>query len=269
MRGPQGLSAYHSKWGDVQIEGSDLRKYRFEIIGDAAVVDIPLDLAVEMDRIAQLVAIQSGASAVLRRQSRRGPYRVGHELILGDSSETTVRENHCVFRLDLAESFFSPRLASERLRIARLAGNTEKVLCLFAGVGAYPITIAKHTGARVWAVELNPLATRYMRENIVLNKVEHLVEVIEGDVSDVVPPLGEFDRVVAPAPLPWELHADLAISATHGGGVLHYYLFASGDELPKLASWAEAQYPLEVLKVRRCGSYAPGVYRVVVDARRI
>src|SRR3989344_9414670 len=69
--------------------------------------------------------------------------------------EAFYRENGCEFRFNVETCYFSPRLANERMEIAKMVGKGESVLVLFAGVAPFSIVIAK-TGkpSRVVSVEL-------------------------------------------------------------------------------------------------------------------
>src|SRR3989449_9303177 len=66
------------------------------------------------------------------------------EVIAGERRTTTVHTEHGLrYRVDLAQAYFSPRLASERQRIAGLVLEGEVVADPFAGVGPFAILIAK------------------------------------------------------------------------------------------------------------------------------
>ena len=74
---------------------------------------------------------------------------------------TTHNEHGVSVVVDLNACFFTPRLATERLRVARAVARDERVLCLFAGCGAEALIIAATTAcSKVACVEVNPVATR-------------------------------------------------------------------------------------------------------------
>ena len=55
---------------------------------------------------------------------------------------------------------------------------------MFAGVGPYSILIAKSKKpSKVLAIDKNPDAVRYLRENIILNSAKN-IEAIEGDARE-------------------------------------------------------------------------------------
>ncbi|MFH0848054.1 MAG: hypothetical protein V1857_00945 [archaeon] len=119
---------------------------------------------------------------------------------------TLHSENGCRFAVDLASTYFSPRLLHERARIAALVGSRrdrETVINMFSGVGCFSIQIAKASPASiVYSININPDAVRYMLKNVRINKVEGKVVVMLGDSRRLT---GEFltgrtDRVLLPMP---------------------------------------------------------------------
>src|SRR5690606_21028139 len=86
----------------------------------------------------------------------RGEFRVaGMELVAGTRTTTVCSEYGFSYRLDIARSFYSSRLASERRRVWMQVEKGERVLVPFSGVGPYAIPPAKR-GAWVTAIEKNP-----------------------------------------------------------------------------------------------------------------
>ena len=67
---------------------------------------------------------------------------------------TTHNEHGVSVVVDLNACFFTPRLATERLRVARAVARDERVLCLFAGCGAEVLIIATTTDDRVFQSRL-------------------------------------------------------------------------------------------------------------------
>ena len=77
---------------------------------------------------------------------------------------------HC--KLDVKKVYFSPRLATERKRVADLVSDGEEILDMFAGVGPFPFVIAKEKSVDITAVDINEVAIQYLNENIKINKVK-------------------------------------------------------------------------------------------------
>jgi tRNA (guanine37-N1)-methyltransferase len=147
----------------------------------------------------------------------------------------------------------------------------ERVLVLFAGVGPFALLIAKRRpDAKVVAVELNPDAVRYMKENLALNRVRN-VEAIEGDARTVPLHPSSFDRVVMPLPKSAHEFLDVAFASLKDGGTVHFYTIVKADApfdeaMEKaLAAAKEAGVSLSLASSRIVRPYSPGMVQVVLD----
>jgi len=247
----------------------------FEIIGDIVIIEIPDEIMHRKDDIVEaILGRHKHVKTVLRKVGEvDGVFRIAkYELIYGERTETVVKEHGCRFLVDPTKVYYSVKLSGERERVAKLVREGERVLVMFAGVGPYPIVIAKLAKPKeVVGVELNPVAVEYFRKNVRLNKVEDVVRVVEGDVNEVVPTLpGKFDRILMPAPHSAEKFVHLVRDKVVPGSVVHYYSFESENEernLPKKIAELFAKYGIgaEVRKLRKCGNFAPYVNRYVAD----
>ena len=56
------------------------------------------------------------------------------------------------------------------------------VLDMFAGVGPFSLLLAKKC-ARVIAMDKNPIAVQFLRQNAILNKIENIEILKEGDAG--------------------------------------------------------------------------------------
>ena len=254
----------------------------YDIIGDIAIVRIPEQLVSRSDTIADAVMAQHKHVKAVWRQSGpvSGDFRLRElEWIAGDKRTDTVHKEYgCLFKVDIEECYFSPRLAFERMRLANMARANEVVVNLFAGVGVYSILIAKRVAAvKVFSIDLNPTAVRYMQENILLNKVVNQVVPIEGDARAVVEGklTNTADRVLMPLPERAYEYLASAISAIRAPrGWIHYYGFehAGKDENATEKAMAKVAERLHNLGttfkpassriVRQTG---PNWYQVVLD----
>ncbi len=249
----------------------------FEIIGDVVVINLPDEIAHLKDLIVEAILKKHRhVKTILRKVGEvSGEFRVArYEVLYGGETETIAKEFGCRFLVDPTKVYYSSRLSSERERIAKMVKEGERVLVMFAGVGPYAIVIAKLAKpSEVVGVELNPKAVEYFRKNVKLNKVEGIVKVYEGDVREVVPKLeGRFDRILMPAPYSAENFVYLVRDRIKKGGYVHYYTFAGEEEenaLPEKVKELFGKHGMvvEVTNVRECGSFAPRVYRYVVDLR--
>ena len=210
----------------------------FDIIGNIAIVKIPPELKQKEGVIVDaLVKAHRNIKTVLNQISPvESEFRVRNlEWIWGEKKlETIHKESDCLYKVDIAGVYFSPRLSYERMRIARLVKQGEIIVNMFAGVGCFSIVIAKSSAAKkIYSIELNPKAIQLMHENISLNKVEGRVEAIQGDAWDVIEThfLSKADRVLMPLPAKAFEYLDIALAALRStGGFIHYYDFIHANK---------------------------------------
>ena len=99
------------------------------------------------------------------------------EIVFGSETETVHREGAILYKLDAARLMFSSGNFDEKKRMGELDCTGETVVDMFAGIGYFTLPLAKLAHAkRVIACEINPLAHSYLRQNLVLNRVESMVE---------------------------------------------------------------------------------------------
>ena len=205
-----------------------------DIVGDIAIVRLGDFSASEKRRVAGALLEELRNVCVVMEQKGgiEGEYRLRtlRHLAGEKRSMTMHRENGCSFRVDVAKCYFSPRLSTERLRIAEAVMPSERVLNMFAGVGPFSIPIAKLKGAKVLSCELNEYAARLHSENNALNKVEGLIEVISGNASEL-PKVTKrkFDRVIMPLPSEANRFLPTALAMAKKGGTIHYYRHVLGE----------------------------------------
>ena len=252
-------------------ENRKARLYSCDIIGDIAIIDLhgrgdlnPREIAGDILRKRRKIR------AVLEKISQvSGSRRVArYRLVSGESSVTVHREFGIPFRLDPREVFFNPRLASERNRVTRQVSPGESVLVPFSGIGPFVIPAAIR-GANVCAIDANPLAIRWLYENIGRHHLGDRVSVIPGDALDPgVYPDSLFDRAIIPTPYGQDHALDIIAPHVRQGGILHWYTFKKDHEIPSLAGEL-LNRSLKPVRIRKCGNVAPGVRRFVIDLVRM
>jgi tRNA wybutosine-synthesizing protein 2 len=244
------------------------------ILGNVIIVKIQPQIEHFKYQIGEaLLSIYPRCRSVLRdfgiEGSLREPVR---EIISGDTSETIHRENGVLFKLDAIRIMFSQGNLRERIRMSRL-GQGDVVVDMFAGIGYFTIPMAVHARPKkILAIELNPIAYRYLVENIMLNHVQSIVNPVLGDCS-IETPCGIADRVVMGYVGTTNRYLKMGIKALRPGGVLHYHQTIPSWQFPEAAvvdvAQAAAQLGLkaEILCCARVKKYSPGVVHAVVDAR--
>ncbi len=240
---------------------------RFHVIGDIAIVSIPPELeGCKKDIAGAIISRSRNIRRVLNKTSKLdGDRRVASfELLAGEGTITLHREFGFAYRLDVAKVFFNSHLSFERSRIASKAQPGEMVLIPFCGVGPFVVPMAAK-GSRVFALESNPEACRWLAENVRLNGVEDNVVIIKGDAFSSSRMLKmQFDRAVVPTPYGRDQILETIAPAVKKGGGVHFYTFKKQHQIEGLIEKYEGMgFSLEFL--RRCGNVAPGVSRWAFD----
>ncbi len=249
----------------------------FEVIGDIAVIEVPEELEHRKELIGEtLMELNSHIRTVLREVSgRKGQFRTrDYEFLAGDENTETLHKEHgCRFRLDPTEMYFSEREAKERERIVDQVEEKEVIMAMFAGVGPFPVRIAREKDVeKIYAVELNPEAYGYLEENIDLNNVEDKIVPIEGDVREVCSEyFGRCDRVIMPLPKGSDKFLGLAMKCLKDEGVINYYSWSEDEDLFKDSEKkvrevaAEEGKSVEIIDRRKVLPYAPGKWKICLD----
>ncbi len=241
----------------------------FEVIGDIAIVNIPIELEKEKYLISEALAFhRKDVKAVLRKLHKiQGNARAGEfELLLGDRTTTLHRENNCVFFVDVAKAYFSTKLAYERNRIVQKVKDGEDILVLFAGAGPFLIPIKKNRDVNIVGVDNNPAACAFLKKNLQLNDIE--ANIVLGDANNVCNLFGKpFDRILMPSPYGQEHFLALARFLLKPEGYVHFYAFKKDFELAHFRKLLEEKgWRIEFY--RNCGTVAPRVARYVFDLQR-
>jgi tRNA (guanine37-N1)-methyltransferase len=254
------------------------RPSSFDVIGHIAIIEIPPNLKDKKELVAQVImSLNKHIKTVLEKVSeRKGMFRVReYNFLAGEKNfETIHKEYGCIFKLDPTKVYFSPRELTERQRIASMVKEGETVMVMFAGIAPYAIQIAKKQPKvkEVIAIELNPDAVKYARENVILNKVEDKVKVIEGDVKEkCVEFYGKCDRVIMPLPLGGEEFLDVAVNCLKEKGFIHFYnwgkepnIFENAEKIVK-EKMEKINVKYEIVGKKKVLPYAPRKWKVCLD----
>lgn len=250
----------------------------FDILGNIAIIEIPEKLESKEKEIGEaVIKANRNVKTVLKKTGpMEGEFRVRPvKHIAGENTTFAIyKENGVVMKFDVSKVYFSVRLAFERSRISELIKPSERVLVLFAGVGPFALVIAKkHPDSDVVAVELNPEAVAFMKENIKLNKLKN-VRAVEGDAREFGKINKEkFDRIIMPLPKSGHEFLDVAFTAVKDGGTVYFYTWADSkdpfagpiNQTKKIARDCKVDIKFENMRIVR--PYAPNIVQVVLDIR--
>jgi tRNA (guanine37-N1)-methyltransferase len=185
---------------------------------------------------------------------------------------TTHTEYGLFFDVDVAATYFSPRLASERKRVASLVRPGETIVDLFAGVAPFSIMIARNAQPkRVFAIDKNKEAVALAQKNVKQNHVLETVEVIHADARDVKKVISDkADRIIMNLPFSAHRFFSTALSIATNVCIVHYYDIIQEEDingriaaLKKIA--AKQHYRLSDVVVHKIKSYAPREFYIGLD----
>ena len=253
-----------------------MRQRAYSVLGNIAIVNFPDKYKGNKKRFAEKILRENKAITTVLEKSAKFAGRLRkmktRHLAGEKTKEVKYKENNCVFRFNIDETYFSPRLSNERKEIASKIKKNQEILVMFAGVAPYSIVIAKNSKAKgVYSNEINRIANKYAELNIELNKSKNKVKLVPGDIKRVAGKLKKkFDVIVMPRPQLKDTFLKEAFKLSKKGTLVYYYDFCKSDEISsvieKIKSEAsKAKKKIKILKKKKAGELAPYKYRIRVD----
>ena len=251
----------------------------FDQIGDIIIVRIPDSLVSKKQIIGKTLLEQvSTANSVFYQSSPvEGNFRTRQlEVIAGENkTQTEYKENGCRFVVDVEKAFFSPRLSTERERIAGLVKDGEVVINMFGGVGMFSLLAAKDTACTVYNIDINPVASQLCKENAQINKLKGEVISLNGDATKVIEEklTGKADRILMLLPERSDEFLHSALNGLKNDGIIHYYSHIHADRKQDAPRLSEEHFMLvnkinaEILTSRNVRPVGPRFYQTVVDVK--
>ena len=247
----------------------------FDVIGDIAILKIPDPLVPHRAEIGRAVLEWNrNLKVVAQDHGVAGAFRIRTlEILAGDSRTTTVHTEYGLrYHVDVARAYFSPRLGTERLRVADQVRPGEAVADPFAGVGPYAILIARRRRpARVIASDANPVAVDFLRQNVAANRADR-VETREGDARVVLRETAPLDRIILDLPHTALDFVPDALQALAPRGTVHVYAItedADREDRERTVRDLVARNgrTVDALTVHTVRAYSPTQHHVAFDVR--
>ena len=251
----------------------------FDQIGEIIIVRIPDSLLSKKKIIgkALLDDVKIVRSVFYQASAVSGDFRTRDlEILAGeDNTETEYKEFGSKFTVDVENAFFSPRLSTERERIANLIQNGEIMTNMFAGVGMFSIMAAKKKKCTVYSLDINPVASKLCETNIGLNKLAGNIISINGDASEIIKEqlMNKSDRTLMLLPERSDEFLESAINTTKNRGIIHYYSHIHADKKSEAGKLSEKHYfqvtPVqsEILGSKIVRAVGPRYYQTVLDVK--
>lgn len=181
----------------IPSEYHNLLPRAFDIIGNIAIIELnrkeQTPLRPYINKIGQtLLENHPNIKSVYEKASDiEGIYRTRKfDLITGiNNTETIHKENFSKFHVDIEQTFFSPRLAYERQRVANLDAkfNLNGIIWdVFCGVGPFVIQISKQDPkSQCIGTDINCRAIELAIKNMELNKIGGKIEFYCQDIKEI------------------------------------------------------------------------------------
>ena len=250
---------------------------KWEKIGDILILKIEKSLKNYEKIIAENYACVLKCKAVFKDTGGiSGSFRKPSvKWLYGSKDAVTVHwENNIRYKLDISQLMFSSGNMDERIRMANISNENETVVDLFAGIGYFSIPMAVYSNPkRIYACEINPLAYKFLCENILLNDVSDIVRPILGDNRDVAPK-NVADRVILGYLDYTYIFLKTAFSCLKNSrGIIHYHVKFPDTLIPN-KPFEEVENKIKQFKkkavlmnFKKVKSYAPGISHVVLDIK--
>jgi tRNA (guanine37-N1)-methyltransferase len=251
----------------------------FDQIGKIIIVRIPDSLLSKKKIIGEtlLKEVKTAKSVFYQVSAVEGDFRTRKlEIIAGENNtETEYKEFGCKFTVDVENAFFSPRLSTERERIANLIQDGEVITNMFAGIGMFSIMVAKKKKCTVFSLDINPMASKLCEKNIELNKLAGKIISINGDAGEIINEqlMDKSDRTLMLLPERSDEFLESAINTTKNGGIIHYYSHIHADKKSDAGKLSEEHFlqisPIqsEILTSKIVRAVGPRYYQTVVDVK--
>jgi tRNA (guanine37-N1)-methyltransferase len=247
----------------------------YDIIGTIILIKIPTTLLPYQKEIGDaLLATHKNIRTVCAIDPVSGELRIRNCMIIAGEHQTvtTHTEYGLTFHVDVATTYFSPRLASERKRIASQVKPGEVVVDLFAGVAPFSIMVARFAKPKIiYAIDKNKEAIHLAQQNVKQNHVLETVEVIYADANDAKKLIfKKADRIIMNLPFSAFQFFSVALSIAAPICNIHYYdiikekeIDARIEGLKKVA--AEQDYSLKDVVIHKIKTYAPREFYIGLD----
>ena len=247
----------------------------YDVIGDIILVKLPKDIIKYKKEIGKALLISNkNIKTICLSEPVAGELRTRNiTIIAGEKTTTTIHKEYGLsFEVDVQKTYFSPRLAEERKRIASLVQSGEIVVDMFAGVAPFSIMIAKYADPQIiYAIDKNDDAILFAKQNIKRNNVLDKVEVIHTDAKKIHTILEKpADRIIMNLPFSAHKFFTHALKATKNNSIIHYYDILKEDKIQERINILKTiavkhKTTLTNLNMRKIKTYAPREFYIGID----
>ncbi|SMD30964.1 class I SAM-dependent methyltransferase [Picrophilus oshimae] len=256
----------------VDLNGLPARKHddfsaSYDVIGSIAIIkrkdiDDAIKIADKLIKRKNIDAVylDDGISGNFRQHRLR--FLAGNELY-----ETIYRENNIKLKVNIKYDYFSPRLATERLRVSNMVSENEFIIDMFAGVGPFSILIASRHNVNIIAIDINCHAISMLNENIKMNKLTGRITGICGDSSRIIENYNNADRIIMNLPHDSFNFIDIAYRHLRKGGTINYYEILDYESLYNRMEFFKNYF--EISSKRIVHGYSKSMNMYAIDLKKL
>lgn len=267
------------------------QKPTYDILGNIAIVKFPHKTNILSKKFyaKKLLKQNKNISTIVEKSDKiSGRLRKAKtKHIAGEKTKTAMyKENDCIFKFNIDETYFSPRLSSHRKetcdKIAREIAKVKskkqiKILVMFAGVAPWSIVLAKTLKTKykvstkriqIISNEINKQANKYAKENIKSNKLQDYIKIVDGDAKKLPAKLKKekFDIILMPRPNLKETFLQTALKLSKKGTKIFYHGFGTKQ---KVLNEIQEEIKTSKVKIQKAGDIAPYEYRFLCEFKVI
>lgn len=252
-------------------EGIEIDSISIDFIGDIALIRLPENLKKFKKKIGEiLLKTNKHIKSVYIDKGVKNEYRIREiEFIKGEGKTETIHNEYGIkIKIDVSKVYFSPRLAGERMRVAKQIKKENIVIDMFAGVAPFSLLIAKYAHPKkIYAIDKNPYAIKYAKINAEMNGVDNIIEIIGGDAKEIIKKLPHANHVIMNLP---HKSFEFLPYAIEKGDIIHYYeIIERGKEMKRkreiTSIGKKLGYKISIKNMHVVGSYSPSKNKIGMD----
>ena len=258
---------------EISSEKLDVLPSGFQRIGDIIILNLNKKLQKHKKIIgAVVIKLFPNVKTILNKKAGiTGKFRKPQlEILAGSKNTETINQEHgCFYKFDVHRIMWAKGNVNERARIAKVVKPDEIIVDMFAGIGYFTIPIAKLAKPKiVYAIELNPVAYKYLLENIRLNRVQGKVNAIHGNCMQEAKKIAsagiKADRIIMGILPSAKKYLPAAKLMSKQGTIIHYE--GVGENTEKLIQEIRKIFPkARILHEEKVKAYAPKRWHFTID----
>jgi tRNA (guanine37-N1)-methyltransferase len=250
----------------------------YDVIGSIILIKLDPLLIPYKTKIGEaLLKTNRNVKSIYEIKAIEGEYRTRViSYIVGEKKRTTIHKEYGLqFEIDIAKTYFNPRLATERKYIASLVQPGEIILDMFTGVAPISILIAKFAKPKmIVAIDKNKKAIEFAGKNIKRNKIIIPIKLFCDDAINIPRIMNEHkihpNRIIMNLPFHAHDFFTQALECIKKEALIHFYTIGNASVISKRIQLLQEiavshDFRLFIEKKREIKTYAPHEFYMGID----